>query len=129
MRISDWSSDVCSSDLYADKRRAGKIGWVDEDGKRRGYRKADDGTLRRELGGILLPAISHAVKSKRLKEADVPPIALPPAPEARDRRSAGNTSELQSLMRISYAVLCFKQQKHQQLTLETTQPIQYSQSI
>src|SRR3546814_20962459 len=88
MRISDWSSDVCSSDLldihfgntivpeitidqcrdYADKRRAGKIGGVDEDGKRRGYRKADDGTIRRALGGILVPAISHAVKSKRLKE-------------------------------------------------------------
>src|SRR3546814_1317624 len=59
---------------YADKRRAGKIGWVDEDGKRRGYRKADDGTIRRELGGILVPAISHAVKSKRLKAADVPHI-------------------------------------------------------
>src|SRR3546814_11911651 len=85
MRISDWSSDVCSSDLYADKRRAGKIGWVDEDGKRRGYRKADDGTIRRELGGILVPAISHAVKSKRLKEADVPHIEMPPEPEARDR--------------------------------------------
>src|SRR3546814_5350993 len=88
MRISDWSSDVCSSDLcrdYTDKRRAGKIGWVDEDGKRRGYRKADDGTIRRELGGILVPAISHAVKSKRLKEADVPHIEMPPEPEARDR--------------------------------------------
>src|SRR3546814_13142178 len=70
MRISDWSSDVCSSDL---------------DGKRRGYRKADDGTIRRELGGILVPAISHAVKSKRLKEADVPHIEMPPEPEARDR--------------------------------------------
>src|SRR3546814_1493782 len=89
---------TCSSDLtivpeitidqgrdYADKRRAGKIGWVDEDGKRRGYRKADDGTIRRELGGILVPAISHAVKSKRLKEADVPHIEMPPEPEARDR--------------------------------------------
>src|SRR3546814_12845845 len=82
MRISDWSSDVCSSDLldihfgntivpeitidqcrdYADKRRAGKIGWVDEDGKRRGYRTEDDGTIRRELGGLLVPAISHDVK-------------------------------------------------------------------
>src|SRR3546814_5454646 len=149
MRISDWSSDVCSSDLldihfgntivpeitidqcrdYADKRRAGKIGWVDEDGKRRGYRKADDGTIRRELGGILVPAISHAVKSKRLKEADVPHIEMPPEPEARDRwltdaererllsaamtvsRSEEPTSELQSLMRLSYAVCCLKQKK------------------
>src|SRR3546814_7429199 len=31
-----------------------------------------------------------------------------PAPEARDRRSEEHTSELQSLMRISYAVFCLK---------------------
>src|SRR3546814_5772332 len=32
--------------------------------------------------------------------------------QPRDHRSAEHTSELQSLMRISYAVFCFKQQIH-----------------
>src|SRR3546814_1429050 len=33
-----------------------------------------------------------------------------------DLRSEEHTSELQSLMRISYAVFCLKKQKHSQLT-------------
>src|SRR3546814_2012237 len=35
---------------------------------------------------------------------------------ARDRRSEEHTSELQSLMRISYAVFCLKKKKQQNLT-------------
>src|SRR3546814_10907867 len=42
----------------------------------------------------------------RLDGVDHPPLAMP---EAGDRgRSEEHTSELQSLMRISYAVFCFK---------------------
>src|SRR3546814_10582895 len=45
-----------------------------------------------------------------------PPVVIPPAsrPAARDgrrRRSEEHTSELQSLMRISYAVFCLKKKK------------------
>src|SRR3546814_3479394 len=35
-----------------------------------------------------------------------------PPPRCRPRRSEEHTSELQSLMRISYAVFCLKQKKH-----------------
>src|SRR3546814_4571881 len=42
----------------------------------------------------------------------------PPTPGARRRRSEEHTSELQSLMRISYAVFCLKK-KNKQQTLST----------
>src|SRR3546814_4121759 len=40
-------------------------------------------------------------------------------------RSEEHTSELQSLMRISYAVFCLKQKKQQNFTLHTTYRIAY----
>src|SRR3546814_8989053 len=58
-----------------------------------------------------------------------PPLRMPPArgepgrrrawaPRRRDaRRSEEHTSELQSLMRISYAVFCLKKKKKRQLTI------------
>src|SRR3546814_7768354 len=45
------------------------------------------------------------------------------SPAARLRRSEEHTSELQSLMRISYAVFCLKKKKHKQ-----TQPLNTSNS-
>src|SRR3546814_6257999 len=43
--------------------------------------------------------------------SDLPPLPddLPPLPDAR---SEEHTSELQSLMRISYAVFCLKKKRH-----------------
>src|SRR3546814_7151465 len=43
------------------------------------------------------------------------------------RRSEEHTSELQSLMRISYAVFCLKKQKHELDNLEETNTMQYIQ--
>src|SRR3546814_2162157 len=40
-------------------------------------------------------------------------VGTPPAPTAGDKRSEEHTSELQSLMRISYAVFCLKKKKTQ----------------
>src|SRR3546814_3427241 len=40
------------------------------------------------------------------------PITIRAGNDARGRRSEEHTSELQSLMRISYAVFCLKQKKH-----------------
>src|SRR3546814_1543888 len=91
MRISDWSSDVCSSDLAAG---AGSL-------------RAGHGellaqrffcTCRKTRGLRSPPSVSagsvvrHATLMLMLK--------LP--------RSEEHTSELQSLMRISYAVFCLK---------------------
>src|SRR3546814_9479350 len=112
MRISDWSSDVCSSDLRrrtgAD-RRARVRGLLPH---RRGHRplrqREEDplpgSRLVRQLRG-LLRARDHRGQSRR----------EPPAAGAL--RSEEHTSELQSLMRISYAVFCLKKKK--QITLST----------
>src|SRR3546814_4576639 len=111
MRISDWSSDVCSSDLL----------------------RQSVGLLRRLQGPL-----RHCVQAARRRRLSRPsrqrkiwctmmhdPIAdwlFHPLPAdsfladfwakehhvVRRDRSAEHTSELQSLMRISYAVFCLK---------------------
>src|SRR3546814_6322440 len=45
------------------------------------------------------------------------------------RRSEEHTSELQSLMRISYAVFCLKKKKRQQFTTRSKQYINTTQQI
>src|SRR3546814_3981714 len=93
MRISDWSSDVCASDLWRGLEffpRPGhptrQVAW----GPRPAPPRASQKT-----GG---PAI--------LRVRSGPPGA---APARLDRKS--HTSELQSLMLISYAVFCLKKNK------------------
>src|SRR3546814_7564099 len=102
MRISDWSSDVCSSDLYVP-----------------GADPHDDGA---EAADPDHRAGAHlSFRFGRHPHADVPSgrragdrqgdHAGAPQMDARDLpqgRSEEHTSELQSLMRISYAVFCLK---------------------
>src|SRR3546814_9955142 len=90
MRISDWSSDVCSSDL-----RAPQLGTT---GGTSDARFIKDHCTVAELG--LLNATAHKV------DEHVPLDHL-----ARLTRSEEHTSALQSLMRISYAVFCLKKKK------------------
>src|SRR3546814_9414189 len=82
MRISDWSSDVCSSDLLG---LLGERPFVNVVTGGFGARVTaeTDPALKKSLGGLayLLTGVS---------------------------RSEEHTSELQSLMRISYAVFCLK---------------------
>src|SRR3546814_8309191 len=86
MRISDWSSDVCSSDLRGAHRRRDRAA-------HRGWCPAAPG---RSAGGV--PAPGRA--------------AARPAPSGE--RSEEHTSELQSLMRISYADFCLKKKNYPQ---------------
>src|SRR3546814_4413558 len=98
MRISDWSSDVCSSDLEAAQdRRRGRCGGVDSAARSRPARRRH----RRLVGfGIHLPGAGRRPARPRDR------------PEGRRQgRSEEHTSELQSLMRISYAVFCLKKKK------------------
>src|SRR3546814_3228584 len=90
MRISDWSSDVCSSDLC---RAAGDDGRLAKGRHPRPAACAAGRALCRHLG----------------HEADDVDGPLGAA-DGRDR-SEEHTSELQSLMRISYAVFCLKKKK------------------
>src|SRR3546814_1497213 len=107
MRISDWSSDVCSSDLLGDDVGAVPVAAL-ADRVDRVARRADqlaDGTVRHF--GMVLQNPGDAVGLV---------LALADRGVARAAgRSEEHTSELPSLMRISYAVFCLKKKKiHQQ---------------
>src|SRR3546814_6938102 len=106
MRISDWSSDVCSSDLAGCDGDFGKGGNLYDRGN------GDPSvTLNPCLGPIAKPPFyAVAVLPTPLGtscglSADVHARVLD-APGAA--RSDEQTSELQSLMPISYAVICMK---------------------
>src|SRR3546814_2084734 len=112
MRISDWSSDVCSSDLLRrvrpalvgnkaklprDRRlHAGAIQNLTLDGR------AIDHFLRNELDHDPLPSI--AVEMVHRSDYDTGTLE-------ESLRSEEHTSELQSLMRNSYAVFCLKKKQ------------------
>src|SRR3546814_5132761 len=122
MRISDWSSDVCSSDLgargidIAGKRvgtgqfgaRGGVVGLYRQHPLQRDHRLAiAAGVERRHAELVVEFRIANA--ALRLGRQ------LFIAPSSRLRcvcRSEEHTSELQSLMRISYAVFCLKKKKY-----------------
>src|SRR3546814_1305007 len=103
MRISDWSSDVCSSDLA--EIAAGHdpglgLALAPVDALQPG---GDLGRLRRAGHvGQLAPALAAADHAAHNDQR----VGLPGEP-----RSEEHTSELQSLMRISYAVFCLKKKK------------------
>src|SRR3546814_2806009 len=99
MRISDWSSDVCSSDLRPDRRDP-----------RRRHTDRSEGP---RAGGEGNRRTSRSAGLKRPPLAAPPPIAHIPRHDQSPcaKRSEEHTSELQSLMRISYAVFCLKKKK------------------
>src|SRR3546814_3512020 len=95
LRISDWSSDVCSSDL----NRAL--------------------TERPELArpSIVVPRSCHPSIDKAAHYLGLEVRRVPISDAFRAdpaARSEEHTSELQSLMRISYAVFCLKKKKKYQ---------------
>src|SRR3546814_6792007 len=117
MRISDWSSDVCSSDLYfrltADRRLLFGAGASYSATTPVGL----DGWLERRIRRVF-PELAGA----RRVEADIGDGDVRSGDDQRrdDKESRGrgvrseeHTSELQSLMRISYAVFCLKKKKKQ----------------
>src|SRR3546814_1243908 len=92
MRISDWSSDVCSSDLK---------GW------RMLWQKMNPGTAVPALGDSALQGMVSGIVVEKEQIGSNRYIAS--LGVLFDRaRSEEHTSELQSLMRISYAVFCLK---------------------
>src|SRR3546814_1173397 len=137
MRISDWSSDVCSSDLARGNRA-----WIfahlahgsrarAKDLHRRAFRPFRQSDLARqsapvgESTNLRIPVAAivgrHILRPLARQRADKPAIVaevvaavmeLHPVAVPRQRhigrmaRSEEHTSELQSLMRTSYAVFC-----------------------
>src|SRR3546814_1114989 len=58
------------------------------------------------------PGADRRAISARSTDRREPPLPCPPSP--RTPRSEEHTSELQSLMRISYAVFCLNKKKQQE---------------
>src|SRR3546814_2413441 len=92
MRISDWSSDVCSSDLM----RQAPFG-----GGRVGHGLDRRIRVRQRRGERFAQSPDLAIAGDEVDLARCCPAS----------RSEEHTSELQSLMRISYAVFCLKKKK------------------
>src|SRR3546814_5633525 len=115
MRISDWSSDVCSSDLVWMKNgRIHRVGPTTE------LKDGPADIPRRSLAGhIVMPGLvnchTHLGNGFLRGIYDEMPLEVWFSkgmwPVLAAMRSEENTSELQSLMRISYAVFCLKKTK------------------
>src|SRR3546814_7372137 len=110
MRISDWSSDVCSSDLqyvaallgHLTRNTDGEAGAGERVPSDKGFRKAE---FPAKLAHLVLEQFAQRLHQRHLH----------PLRQAADIvRSEEHTSELQSLMRISYAVFCLKKKNKKQ---------------
>src|SRR3546814_6019016 len=143
MRISDWSSDVCSSDLIGPDTRAEFLAIVDRSSPdiiRNG--SVEEITVNSEVGAV---TVDHSFSDRNSLRAGLLVTNTRSVWDARGRdrsvnnrilfadhyltvpvtgglrydgslgaeykRSEEHTSELQSLMRISYAVFCLKKKK------------------
>src|SRR3546814_9480796 len=115
MRISDWSSDVCSSDLVARVVEGHRLPFPaapvgDEEARGAGREGRFSHALRpREQPGVVQPPSGPGF-DERLLRGVMADHRSHGSSSAR-MRSEEHTSELQSLMRISYAVFCLKNKK------------------
>src|SRR3546814_6745714 len=111
MRISDWSSDVCSSDIGVEKAHRPRAchpaigdqpgeGFPRADFPRPGHRgKARFERRRRDDATQAADRLPEGFLDRRIEDQDRADAVA---------RSEAHTSELQSLMRHSYAVFCLK---------------------
>src|SRR3546814_3820495 len=123
MRISDWSSDVCSSELLRrDPLRLCGVREIPCVGSLgRGDGSAVDRREHRVLGRKLL---GDVVAPKAINIDDAARRVVLDGGAKLDRRSEEHTSELQSLMRISYAVFCLKKKNKKNIKSHDTKVTQ-----
>src|SRR3546814_2448769 len=122
MRISDWSSDVCSSDLLLNRAAVSPndsfvtlegdslsyVSVASELDRRLGYLPEDWEHLTvAEIDALEPRTQTPADKLLKPCDSDILLRALAVTGVVANR-SGEHTSELQSLMRISYAVFCLK---------------------
>src|SRR3546814_3650703 len=109
MRISDWSSDVCSSDLQAGREAQPALPEAGRLYRRAGRRAVQARSLSVLIGRGACPSPQQKNSDRRahrmMRRADPYDMRL---------RSEEHTSELQSLMRISYADFRLKKKIKQQ---------------
>src|SRR3546814_1234782 len=130
MRISDWSSDVCSSDLAGTQRLS--------------YRKPVRDQVQRHwvpaCAGMTAWGIAGAAWSPNHRRSCHSTATSPstsrhrscsptPAAAVASCRSEEHTSELQSLMRISYAVFCLKKILNYVKQYDTRRQLQNNEDV
>src|SRR3546814_6993790 len=115
MRISDWSSDVCSSDLrhhippHLPSPHLPSMPVLSADFAPSAFLSEPQRPSWCALASSasMKPSLSVSISS------NIPALsACAASNSARETRSEEHTSELQSLMRISYAVFCLKKKTH-----------------
>src|SRR3546814_5582123 len=113
MRISDWSSDVCSSDLrkfppvFAVLR--GIVTYLQHWRDTAKYK-----VITLPVSRHFVSEVTSCVAAQQKSQRGIGPASVAGSRRASRHfspRSEEHTSELQSLMRISYAVFCLKKQK------------------
>src|SRR3546814_2651122 len=106
MRISDWSSDVCSSDLFEDADIEDAVAGA-MIAKMRNMGEACTAANRfyvhSSVGEAFSTRLAERMAALKMGNGLDEEVAV---------RSEEHTSELQSLMRISYAVFCLKKKKN-----------------
>src|SRR3546814_2762335 len=126
MRISDWSSDVCSSDLGYDAGHLVTPALLDAFASAAARIPPHGFSIERltywpQSGAVValpfdcppLQALCDATRDA-IRRCGISPLQVTTQPHVtlayldRHLRSEEHTSELQSLMRISYAVFCLK---------------------
>src|SRR3546814_10788730 len=143
MRISDWSSDVCSSDLQSLAKGGVNLFTGDEYGGLsqmalwyiggvfkharaiNAFTNSGTNSYKRLVPGFEAPVMLAYSARNRSASCRIPYVTNPKARRIEMRfpdpiqsgyltftRSEEHTSELQSLMRISYAVFCLKKKTH-----------------
>src|SRR3546814_1214292 len=120
MRISDWSSDVCSSDLefvandvqHTAALDAGRCFLIlKQDGHRNGHARMFANAHEIDMQGPVRPWMESDILRQRARgfAADIDhDHTIHEIAGAEQLRSEEYTSELQSLMRITYDAFCLK---------------------
>src|SRR3546814_3637322 len=115
MRISDWSSDVCSSDLegyaFLDAEGAARFNEIAENPPTGVNEYVVAPTDLRWVAFFSFNEVGYVKDDEKLDPDDIL-SSIREGTEASNierERSDEHTSELQSLMRISYAVFCLQQ--------------------
>src|SRR3546814_5696467 len=114
MRISDWSSDVCSSDLSGSTPKIRTVP------ARINPRTKRNATLCRTTAWLICALNDRWARTRAITEATrAKNMNVLNSSTGNEIRSEEHTSELQSLMRISYAVFCLKKKKRTTLLNKT----------
>src|SRR3546814_5855864 len=114
MRISDWSSDVCSSDLrrrLLNKPLGDRVGRTIDLEIETDFRPNRRSERLHGISGLAAEIVAlEESRADRMEQCALAFFVV--AGDHRHAfRSEEHTSELQSLMRISYAVFCLKKKK------------------